>query len=282
MPWTVPTNYTAPVDQLLTLGRPPLDWPDYRQKGLDAAAVPELIRLMEDPAWIAEDAEAPALYAPIHAWRALAQLGAAEAVEPMLRTARALESTEWGREWQMEELPEAFEMIGPPAIPMLGRELANQSESLWVRNSAAKGLALIATSIPDHADSCIRPLVDQMNRYQENPPDLNGFLIGYLLDLKRVETGDVIRDAYRAGLVDDSIVTWGNVRDEFGIERRQDDPSDEGYFARVRAAMRESLGLDRMMTQPFLPPPRLDRPDRDRLRAKRKAQRKARKQNRRR
>jgi len=59
--------------------------PDYVEKlGLTEEHVPALIRAAL--LWADVDArpEGDAVYAPIHAWRALAQLGAVEAVEPLL------------------------------------------------------------------------------------------------------------------------------------------------------------------------------------------------------
>lgn len=58
-----------------------------------------------------------AWFAPIHAWRALGQLRAVEAVAPMLAQADALD--ELGDDWALEDWPHVFALIGAAAIDPL-------------------------------------------------------------------------------------------------------------------------------------------------------------------
>lgn len=78
-------SYSAPVAQLLELCEKPArqnPWPDYLALGLTREHVPELIRLLTDPDVQEYDEEsARGFWPPIHAWRALGQLQAEEALE---------------------------------------------------------------------------------------------------------------------------------------------------------------------------------------------------------
>ncbi len=120
--------YPPPVDRLLTLGdaRGQREWHDYRQYGLDREHVPDLIRMATDPDLNWADPDSAEVWAPLHAWRALGQLRAAEAVGPLLGLLEELEDSDWFN----EDLPEVFGLIGPVAIPALIAHLADQQHSL--------------------------------------------------------------------------------------------------------------------------------------------------------
>src|SRR5262245_17356083 len=75
-----------PVKALLELGEPDgEDWQDYRALGLTLGHAPALVRLASDRTLRPEDAKSAADFGPLHAWRALAQLRVAGAVEALLR-----------------------------------------------------------------------------------------------------------------------------------------------------------------------------------------------------
>src|SRR6516225_2960194 len=50
-------------------------WPDYRQFGLGPEHVPALLAMVKDDTLLDADVDDPESWAPIHAWRALGQLG---------------------------------------------------------------------------------------------------------------------------------------------------------------------------------------------------------------
>ena len=76
-------NYTHPASQLLTLGETPIHASrNYPKIGLTREHIPDLIRLVEDKElrnlpWDEKGNVPPQVYAQVHAWRVLAQLGAA-------------------------------------------------------------------------------------------------------------------------------------------------------------------------------------------------------------
>ena len=72
-----PTGYTEPVSQLLSYGETDWDeWDDYTAFGFTSEHIPELIRLATDRHLLVDDVEEAAMWAPMHAWRILAQMDA--------------------------------------------------------------------------------------------------------------------------------------------------------------------------------------------------------------
>ncbi len=91
--------------------------PDYvAEYSLTAEHIPALI----ETATTCSDASADdsAVYAQIHAWRALAQLRAVEAVQPLLEVQEELD--ERNDDWYLEEFHLVFGLIGPPACRNVG------------------------------------------------------------------------------------------------------------------------------------------------------------------
>src|SRR5260221_13933415 len=82
----VQTTYQPPVDKLLTYGdaRTFTEWPNYLVLGLTADHIPELIRMATDPALNSATSDTLEVWAPIHALRALGQLHAEAALEPLI------------------------------------------------------------------------------------------------------------------------------------------------------------------------------------------------------
>jgi hypothetical protein len=216
-------SYQPPVDQLLRLGdpRPAAEasaepWREYRALGLSEADVPELIRLVTDENLHLAPADDGAAWAPLHAWRALAQLEAVDAARPLLRLANFLDRQ--GDDWYLEESPEVFARLGPRAIGPLAESLADAGNGQYVRIMAAHSLSNIGQRHPESREVVIVRLGEQLALCGENDEALNGFLISPLLQLKAVEAAEVIERAYAAGRVDEGVVgTWENVRAELGV-----------------------------------------------------------------
>jgi hypothetical protein len=115
-------TYQDPIARLLDYGEcymagggpADLEWLDYvSDLGLTPEHVPDLIRLACDATLHTAEAEDPAVWAPTHAWRALGQLRAVEAVAPLLELLRGHADDDWVD----IELPYVFGLIGPGAIP---------------------------------------------------------------------------------------------------------------------------------------------------------------------
>ena len=98
-------GYQPPVARLLTMGESerisPEQWPDYHELGIGPEQIPDLIQMATDEALNEASSESPEVWAPVHAWRALGQLRAVEAVEPLLELFDKLQDDDWVH----EELP---------------------------------------------------------------------------------------------------------------------------------------------------------------------------------
>ncbi|HEX5831571.1 MAG TPA: hypothetical protein VFY16_11355 [Gemmatimonadaceae bacterium] len=207
--------YPPPLDQLLTLGEDAAradHWPDYLAMGLGIEHVPLLIRMATDRSL--SGADEPQLWAPIHAWRTLGRLQAADAAEPL--TSLLHEVEDW--DWVGEELPLVFALIGPPAIPVLVRYLDQREHGPLARTVAADALKRIAESHPDSRDACVAALAAQLRHYATQDRALNGFLVGELLDLGAVDSAPGMEQAFAAGRVDISIAgDWEDAQVALGL-----------------------------------------------------------------
>ncbi len=267
-------EYEPPVGRLLRFGGANFlrreSWPDYREKlGLGPEHVGELIRMATDPELYEseEDDEGGNRYeATIHARRALGQLGAVEAVGPLLR---AMEKYGELDDYWTEEIPEILASIGPAAIPELVEVLNDPGRELWTRVACASGLGEIAEKHPEQRERCVSALANclEQRRGAKDEEIINGDVVAKLLDLKAVEAAGAMERAFDAGVVDASVAgDWPVVRFELGLG-----PKPEGHRRRS-----EILQLSRDWG--FGNPAR--RPDPAKEKKKRKAQEKARKKNR--
>ncbi len=221
------TTYTSPVDRLLSLGKPesvlPEKWPNYLELGLGPENIPELIHMATDPELRGPESEEksegedPDFWAPLHAIRALGQLQAGIAAEPLVNLLAGLK----GDEWMLEELPSVFGMIGPVAIPALTAYLADSSNDIYLRAYASNGLLEIADRYPEHREESIATISRQLEAYEENDYEFNAFIIGDLVRLKAVETLPLIERAFKADRVDEFVVDLNYVLEEFGLKERE-------------------------------------------------------------
>jgi hypothetical protein len=269
-----------------TLRKGPDGWRDYATElALTHDEVPALLELLGHwPSVVTGDplGEEPAgsrqslWAAPIHAWRALAQLKAVEAVGPMLAMADPLD--EITDDWSFEEWPQVFGMIGSPAIEPLADYMADASHREFARVLAINGLKRIAERHADARPLVVALLTEQLARHEAEATTLNADIVAALLDLKAVESAETIERAYAADVVDESVCGgWGEVRAELGVEGLGLAPLER----------RERWNW--IFTPPQIPRPHWDdplKPSRDRQKvkrekAKRKAADRARKRNRR-
>src|SRR5207245_1219672 len=129
------------------------------------------------------DSDSLEVWAPIHAWRTLGQLRAEAAIEPLLPLFEEAEDDDW----VMEELPDVIGMIGPTAIPAVTAYVADESHPIWARICASRCLVEIGKMHPEVRDECVAALAGQLERFEENDLEMNGFLVSHLIDLKAVE-----------------------------------------------------------------------------------------------
>ncbi len=210
MTYTFPKDFSMPVLALTTLGEKLArggNWPDYKKFGLTPEQIPELIRVLEKVGefWPDEPTNnEPEVYAPIHAWRALAQFKAEQAIPVLFDLIYWNEANDV--DWIMEEIPHVLGMIGPAGIPPLANYLVSSEKGIWSSVTMAHSLAEIGKQHPESRAACVNALQAGLEQYETNDETINGFLISYLADLKAVEAVPLVERAYQANQVDLSVL----------------------------------------------------------------------------
>ncbi len=218
-------TYTPPVSALLTyadcrdLDKQHPDWVNYPQQfGFTEADVPELLRMAIDPEINDLPSDRIEVWASVHAWRALGQLKATAAIEPLISL--------FGREeddWILIDMPRVFSMIGEAAIGSLTQCLEDGEQDHQTRVVAADCLTHIALDRVDLWEACTQPIVRLLEQYETNSEDLTTMLIANVLDLKMASAAPLLEKIYAAGKVDEFMVgTWASTQVELGLKRQED------------------------------------------------------------
>ncbi len=218
-------RFSNPVERLLELGdASPHSWADYAALGICREHVPELTRILQHPELSEAWSDRPAGWAAIHAWRALGQLEAAEAVPALVSCLEAMDPDD---DWSFEELPVVLGMIGAVSFAPLEAILVDALRPPVARQAAAWAIAEVGVRHPDQRDRCVAALTRQLDRGDRFDEASNAYLVSDLLKLRAVEAVPVIRAAYLAGRVHTGFVCWGDVRDALDLEPAEGDPPEE-------------------------------------------------------
>ncbi|HEX2204598.1 MAG TPA: hypothetical protein VHG91_14910 [Longimicrobium sp.] len=213
----MPHPYLPPVDRLLKLGAEPArrrTWPDYRHLTLEPRHVPALVQMATDPALHAAEERDPAGWAPVHAWRALAQLGAEAAVEPLLK----LLEREIEHPWVVEEVPAVLGMIGPAALHGATLLLFDEAKDEEVRLAAAGVIANVAHEHPERRDEAAAILAKQLEDWPHQGPLLNAYLIADLVELGATDAAPLMEAAFAARAVDLTVIgDWEDAQIDLGL-----------------------------------------------------------------
>jgi uncharacterized protein DUF1186 len=216
-------DYRPPVSKLLELGERPLrrNKPhDYRAMGIAEEHLAELSRMSRDRALFEEDCPDPARWAPIHAARAMIQLKTTAAIEPLVKLLDYPTDADFDDacEWYFEDVPEGLVSIGSEALPAIGGLLQNEHLLMYSRIAAADALAKMGERHPKTRGECVRLLVASLDRFGQNEPELNGWLIANLIRLKGVEAAASIERAFTSDRVDETIAgDWDEVKASLGL-----------------------------------------------------------------
>ena len=235
-----PTDFSPPVATLIALGDSATrgyTWPDYASFGITVEHIPELIRILQEINlfWPEELIETNELSAPIHAWRALGQLQAQAAIQPLM--ALIEQNEEFESDWVMEEIPTVMAMIGPACIPALQTYLLSPGRQTWACVTASHCLAEIGNLNTDSRTECVAALQAGLELYADNDDTINAFLISFLAELKAVEAAPMVERAYQAERVDLSIMgDFENYQISVGLlEKRLTPPSRYNAFEAPQA-----------------------------------------------
>lgn len=221
------TRYADPVGRLLTIGETesydPAKWPDYvAEVGLGCGHVAALASMVCDAALNRANTDSSAVWAPMHAWRALGQLGAEAAVAPLLAFLKTTENDEAVD----EELPIVLGMIGPAAVPHIAGFLSDRSNPTSPVATAMAGLKEIVARHPECREECVGILAHVLEPHADADPVVNGFAVWTLIDLAAVEAIDSVRAAFRRKAVDISLAgDEEDVEIALGLRRRRSTPA---------------------------------------------------------
>lgn len=230
--------FSPAVERLFALPAPqwaerPEEWPDYQEAaGVTLADVPMLLRLAGepallvdgpatgvDPAWLAaltRDGEL-AWGVAVHAWRAIGQLRAEEALEPLARL--FVDFGEVDNQWLLDDLPLAFVAYGRPAVPVLEKVLLEPGHAPGAYHVLAETLGRIGQHDRSTRFACIAALVAKLERYLDNDPETNGMLVAMLVELKAVEAEPTMAMAFLEERVDERAAgDWEDVQVALGLK----------------------------------------------------------------
>jgi hypothetical protein len=211
-------EYSDTVAQLLKLGDPWEDIPfsyDYLKLGFTAEHIPQLIQMATNPAPYRSE-KARHMWSVVHAWRVLAQLKAIEAVEPLLGMLELLPDVDYAN-----DLEEVFSAIGVEALPLLEKYIQQPHEDEFKALTAVDLVTALGETYPEARAEAIRIITGKLSRFTENTLEINGLVIGNLLDLEAIEAIDTIRAAFQAKRVDPSLVgNLGDVEVFLGISEK--------------------------------------------------------------
>ncbi len=238
-PVTAEAGYEDPVRKLLYLGdatlKPSEPWPDYISTyGLGAEHTDTLIRMACDAALNHAHRDSSLIWAPVHAWRALGQLQAEAAVQPLLDY-RLKEDDD---DTADSELPDVFGLIGQKAIAPLTAFVLNPLHETFAVATAIGGLQKIAEAHPENRSACVDVLAQRLRSRARADDVINAYATLALVKLHAVEAIDSIRDAFMRNAVDISVL--GDLEDveiELGLrEQRATPPPDIRWLRNSMAA----------------------------------------------
>jgi hypothetical protein len=229
-------NYSHLALQLLTLGETHVhDSRNYLKMGLTREHIPELIRLVEDRElsnlpWDEKGNAPPQVYAQVHAWRALAELGAVEAIPSFISLLRYID--EDNDDYIGEEMPIMLGKLGAPAIDPCREYLADQSHGTFARVAAGYALSEIGQQHPETRDACIQALISTLQDYQNDDVTVNAFTLSYLAELKAVEAAPLAEEIFKAGRAELEVAgDYEDYQIRVGLLKRRHTPSKFGQLA---------------------------------------------------
>lgn len=229
-------SYPAPFDKLLALGNP-LDLQekttDYSLHGFTTEHVPGLVHMALDEGLHNGSPRGSAVFGPVHAWRALGQLRAKEAIVPLLFLLRRVD--EENDYWVGEDIPNVLGEIGPVGIGLVATYAMETTHGLFARAAALRALTEIGKQHPESRGECVERLREQLARFATESGELNAFVICELMDLHAVEAAALIEQAFAAERVEETVCgDWEDVAIEFGLKSKREKPRRPNKLTKMR------------------------------------------------
>jgi hypothetical protein len=210
-------TYSEPVSSLLSVGTPTkweFDEFPILEAGIGREHIPELLELANDTELISLPGDIPEIWGPIHAWCALAQLKAVEAIEPIQQLLMQQTEDSFG-DWLFEYMPFVIVELGPQVISPMQKVLVNRDLCEYSRSLASEALSKLGQRDVEQRQACIEALVTPLQAPEFDNPAVLGFVMSALLDLRATEAADVMKQAFDKGCVDEFIAgDWEDVKYE--------------------------------------------------------------------
>jgi hypothetical protein len=198
--------YAAPIEKLIKLGEPKTyGWLTYATLGVTTEHIPDLLRVLESPEFDALSREHPELWAPLHAWRALAQLGVLDLVSHLLARLDEFREDNWD-DYLLSDFSQAVALIGPAALEPLIEWIeipGNVGFSAW---TVAGGIAAVGRAHPELRERALGVLEAKLRNWRDYSPEHNASLISTLIDIRATESIPLIREVMEAEAADETIV----------------------------------------------------------------------------
>lgn len=233
-------------DKLFSLGIPKEwgiskkdSWMNYIELGLGQHHIPDLIDVATDTYLLEKEEDPKRNSAPIHAWRALGQLKAIEAIPSMLA---CFEIYERFGDIGFEELPIVMGMIGEETIDPLYNYLIDCQKSEFSRVMAKAGLEKIALQNASN-NEILNTVIQRLTLYLKNATEdtlsLNGLTVIALLDIHKIHplpegTIKEIINIYNKEIVDE--FDTGDLEDveiELGVRKERTTPRRQSYLEKM-------------------------------------------------
>ncbi|MFO0633493.1 MAG: hypothetical protein U0168_11645 [Nannocystaceae bacterium] len=239
-------DYDALERALAPLGAPappdPSSWPAYvEQLGVTEADVPMLLELVKswaDPEHFERFAgNDDAVFAPVHAWRTLAQLRTPAVIDGMLELLVELESQD--DELAAADLPAVAECVGAAAIAPLRAFVDAAGSPDLARAAAIAALEGPATDDPELRAALLPQWLQALGRCDPAARFGNAAIVAALVAWRVPEAIETVQRAFAADAVDDSVGSFNDVAVALGVRERWASRGHGGRATDKRARKRE-------------------------------------------
>lgn len=243
----VPLDYDALERALATMGATlppePDQWPRYvEQLGVSEADAPMLLELVKswaDPEHFERFAgNDDAVFAPVHAWRTLAQLRVPAVVDGMLALLVELETQD--DELAAADLSAVAECVGAAAIAPLRAFAAAAGSPDRARAAAITALEWFATEDTALRAELLPVWLAALERCEPTARSSKAAVVAALVAWRMPETIDTVRKAFAAGALDeDELGSFNDVAVALGVRERWATRNHGGHAKDKRARKRE-------------------------------------------
>ncbi len=238
-------SYPAILQQFSQLGDPfdSITPPDLLALGVTAELIPDLIETILDEKYY-EGGDSDRGFPHLYAYIALGQLKTPAAIDGLILGVKKWAHTDWF-EWFCEDVPDIFAAIGPIAISPLIEVLQDKTLTFDARSSALHYLHSISVTNPEQRDRCVAATVRELEQFADNDPELNGYIVMYLVaDYQVIEAAPLIESAYAADRVDPTFVgDWEDVQVSFGLISERTLPRTNYFDREGQSLLGKQAGL---------------------------------------